>query len=197
MTSKPDDPDPRDQALARLLRRALQDEAPPAALRARVLALDPAAAAAPGMARAADARSVRALAATAATAAGEAARRLRSVVAQVLQAPAGAALPLAPAAGLRGGAGARQWLYRAEDCEIDLRVLPGVGERWRVLGQLFGELAAQGVVLEGPGGPRRAATGPMREFGFDDLAAGRYRLAVQGAEVEVVVPQVEVGDAGG
>lgn len=182
MTREPDDLDPRDQALAQLLRRALQDEAPPPALRARVLALQ-SAAAPPAVADA------QALALGAA-----AARLLRRVVAQLLPAPGGEALPFAPAAGLRGG-GARQWLYRAEDCEIDLRVLPREGARWSVVGQLFGELTVSGVVLEGPGGPRRADIGPTREFGFEDLDAGCYRLALQGAELELVVPQIDVGDA--
>ena len=166
--------DPRaplsDDELGELLRRSAQDEAPPAAVRARAVAID----------------SVPARVARQAT------KLLRRIVAVALPGEGGPTTPFAPALGVRGAAGG-QWLYRADECEIDLRVAPRGHERWSVAGQLFGDLDATRVVLDGPGGARSAEIGPTREFSFTDLPAGRYSLAVQAGEVEVVVPQVEVG----
>lgn len=167
--SKPELPLPDDEALARLLRDALRDEAPPPAVRARAVALDSATA----------------------RIAQQAAKLVRRIVAVALPG-ADAPRPFAPALGVRGSA-QRQWLYRAEECEIDLRVAARGHERWSVAGQLFGELAAERVVLDGAGGPRSAELGATREFVFVDLPAGTYSLALQAGEVEVVVPHVEVG----
>lgn len=179
-----DDLDPRDRALRDLLRRAARDEAPPAAVRARAVAL---------AARAPDARAASQAAQRAGDVTQQAARLLRRIVAVALL-PGGAPAPFAPALGVRGStARGQQWLYRAADCEIDLRATPGDDERWSIAGQLFGDLSAQRIVLDGPGGSRSANLGPTREFGFAGLPAGSYSLAVQAGDVEVVVPKIELG----
>lgn len=158
-------------ATAELLRRAAFDEAPPAAVRARALAL-----------RGATQRV-----------AGQAATLLRRLVAVLV--PQGGVAPLAPAFGVRGGAAlVRQWLFRADECEIDLRTQPR-GERWLVAGQLFGAPQAERVVLAGHAGSFSAAIGATCEFSFAEVPAGRYSLTVQGGELEVVVPRFDVGEA--
>ncbi|MCC7042154.1 MAG: hypothetical protein IT516_17760 [Burkholderiales bacterium] len=167
--------DPRsalpEHALGELLRQAARDEAPPAAVRARAIALD--------------ARSTRL--------GQQAAGLLRRLIAVALP-DAAARSPFVPALGVRGGPGAgRQWLYHAPDCEIDVRVVARANERWSVVGQLFGELAAVRVVLEGAGSARSAEIDATREFVFLDVPSGAYSLAVQAGDVEVVVPHIEVG----
>lgn len=162
--------DPRppadDDALAALLRAALRDEAPPASVVERAVAL----------------RSpLRQLA-------GQAATVLRRLIAVAVPAPGGG--PFAPAFGVRGIA-PRQWLYRSDECEIDLRVVERGGQ-WAIVGQLFGALQAERVLLEGAQ-QAVAELGPTREFSFGALAPGSYRLVVPADEVEVVVPQIDVG----
>lgn len=158
--------------LADLLRRAALDEAPPAAVRERAVALH----------------------STTRRAVERAAKLLRRLVAVPLEGLAPLA-PFAPALGVRGGAApAQQWLFRAEECEIDLRVAPS-GERWQIAGQLFGTPQAERVVLGGGDGARSAAVGPTFEFGFADLPAGRYSLTVQGGELEVLIPDLDIGGA--
>ncbi len=166
--NQPSDFAPGDDARGALLRRAAHDEAPPPAVRARAVALRSGLAAVTGA--------------------------LLRRVAALVRSEAGAA-PFAPAFGVRGGAlSARQWLFRADECEIDLRVAPR-GERWSVAGQVFGALQAERVELAGAEHRASAVLGATREFAFDDLAAGSYSLALQGGEVEVVIPQFDVGPA--
>jgi hypothetical protein len=168
MTTHPESPS--DDAIADLLRSAWRDEPPPAAVRARAVALhDP-------MSRLA----------------GRASAMLRRLVAAAV--PDVASSPFAPAFGVRGAAHAgRQWLFKAEECEIDLRAAPR-GERWVLAGQLFGASQAERVVLGGAV-QASAEVGPTREFSFTDLPAGRYSLSVQGGDLEVVIPQFDVGEA--
>jgi hypothetical protein len=156
-------------ASADLLRRAAADESPPAAVRARAVALD--------------------------DAAHRLARRgsalLRRLVAVALPADSGGGF--APACGVRGAAAAGQhWLFKAEECEIDLRVLPQ-GEKWIVAGQIFGVPQAQRVVLEGAAPQAGIDLGPTREFTFGGLTAGSYRLTVQGGDCEIVIPRFDIG----
>ncbi len=165
---------PADDAIGALLRRAALDEAPPPAVRARAVAL-----------HASPARAV-------AAAAGA---LLRRVVALAVPMPddGGGSAFAPPAYGVRGGAApGRQWLFRTDECEIDLRVAPR-GERWSVAGQVFGALRSDRVELASAEHQESAALGPTREFGFVDLPPGRYSLTLQGGEVEVVIPQVEIG----
>jgi hypothetical protein len=163
---------PDDDALGELLRKAWRDEAPPAAARARVLALhDPA----PRLERGAAA--------------------LRRLVAVLVS--GGDAAPFAPAFGVRGAAG-RQWLFRAGACEIDLRVSASAhDQRWTMAGQLFGAPGAQRIALGGAGFQAHVALEATREFVFAGLPAGRYSLTVEGGEVDVVVPDVDIGQPTG
>lgn len=168
--ARPDDP------LGALLRRAALDEAPPSAVRARAVALQPGPAR--GLARVAGAL-------------------VRRVVA--LAVPDGGGSAFAPAYGVRGAAPlGRDWLFRTDECEIDLRVAPR-GERWSVAGQVFGALRSDRVELASADHQASAALGTTREFGFVDLPPGRYSLTLRGGEVDVVIPQVDIGtgtDAG-
>jgi hypothetical protein len=160
---------PEDQHLADLLRRAGQDEAAPAEVLARVVALR----------------------GSAQRLAGRASTLLRRVIAVAM--PGGGASGFTPAFGVRGGVPAgQQWLFKSDECEIDLRTARQ-GERWAVAGQLFGALGAQRVLLEGGSRPLTAELGSTREFNFADLAPGRYRLTVQAGNCEVVIPQFDVG----
>lgn len=155
-----------DDALAALLRQAWRDEAPPRALVARVI----------GWRRAQR------------QAAGRAAAALRQLFAVALGGDTTSAL--APAWGVRGTTG-RQWLYHTAECEIDVRIVAR-GQGFAIVGQLFGALAAERVCLSGAAGELVAPLDATREFVFADLPAGRYRLAVQAGEVEIVVPQLDV-----
>lgn len=160
-----------DDPIGDLLRRAWRDEAPPATVRARAIALhDP----------------VHRLA-------GRASALLRRLVAVAV--PDFGDSGFAPAFGVRGAAApGRQWLFKADECEIDLRAIPR-GDRWTVAGQLFGASQAERVVLDGGGEQASAEIGPTREFAFTDLSAGRYSLTVQAGELEVVIPGFDVGIA--
>ena len=162
-----------DAAIVDLLRRAMHDETPPAAVRARAIALD-------------DLTS---------RLAKHAATLLKRLVAvAVAHDPASG---FAPEFGLRGAAAAgRQWLFKAEECEIDLR-LGGDDHGWTLTGQLFGAASARRVVLSAADEAARIAElGPTTEFRFADLRAGRYALTVQAPEVEIVVPGIDVGPDG-
>lgn len=161
-----------DDRLGELLRAALHEEAPPRAWVDRVIALR-----SPGR------QLLRAAGAT-----------LRRLVAQ--RVPGGAGSGFAPAFGVRGGPGeATQMLYHAEECEVDLRLAPRADGLWNLRGQLFGLPAHTRVRLAGPAGEALAESGPTSEFAFDGLPPGAYRLVLDAGELEVVIPQIEVGQA--
>lgn len=167
--------------LGELLWRAASDEAPPAAVRARVVGLfgDAPLQAASG---ASGSRS----------AAGALGRRL---IAEWIG--GGGAGGFAPAFGMRGTAlGSSQRLYRAEQCEIDVRIVTQ-GESWQLAGQLFGIDAVKHVTLSGPGFEASAAPDVTQEFGFSALPAGTYTLTVKAGELDIVIPAIEVGSASG
>lgn len=157
-----------DEALAALLREAARDPAPPAEVLARAIALR-------GPLRQAVRRAVAAV------------RRLIAV--PVLDAAAG----FGAAEGVRSaGTFGRQLLFRAEACEVDVRIDPQ-GAAWTLAGQVFGAHDARQVVLAGPGGERTAELGPTSEFNFGQLAAGSYELTVKTPDVDIVIPALEVG----
>lgn len=170
MTQPPANPD--DDASGHLLRRAWRDdEAPPAVVRARAVALhDPA-------------RRI----------AGRATATLRRLVAVLIGDEGGAGF--APAFGVRGAAPAgSQWLFKAESCEIDLRLRGGDDDGWTLSGQLFGAPGARAVVLsQADAAERTLELGPTTEFAFAGLAAGSYVLTVRADALEIVVPAIEVG----
>lgn len=158
-------------ALSDLLRRALADEAPPAALRDRVQAL------------ASPARRL----------AGRAALALRRLVATLVS-DGSAGAPLGPAYGVRGSAAAasRLWLFRAEEVEIDLRATPQ-GPHWVIAGQLFGAPPIERVVLDDGTQPTVAELDATREFRFAGLPPGLYSLSFEGGEVDIVIPRLDIG----
>jgi hypothetical protein len=160
-----------DDDLAALLRAAAHDPAPPPQVLARALALR-------GPVREAARQAVAAL------------RRLIAV--PVLDAASG----FGAAPGVRAaGASPRQLLFRAEACEVDVRI-SARGAAWSVAGQVFGAPDAREVVLAAAdGAPRTAELGPTGEFGFTGVTPGRYQLTVRTAELEIVIPSVEVGPA--
>jgi hypothetical protein len=160
-----------DEALAALLREAARDPAAPPDVLARAIAL-------------------RSPAREAARTAVTAVRRL--IAAQVFDATSG----FGAAAGVRSaGTQPCQMLYRAEECEVDVRI-SALGATWTVAGQVFGAQDVRQVVLSGPAGaPRMTELGPTSEFSFTGLAPGRYELSVKTAELDIVIPAVEVGPA--
>lgn len=161
-------PPATDDALAALLREALRDPAAPPDVLARAIAL----------------RSPL----------REAVRKAAAAVRRLIAAPVfDAAGGFAPAAGVRGaGVSPRQLLFRAEACEVDLRIA-AQGAAWILTGQVFGTEGAREVVLSGSEGARTAVLGPTSEFSFPSLAAGRYELTVKTPELDIVIPAVEVG----
>lgn len=157
-----------DEELAARLRDAARDPAPPPDVLARAIAL----------------RSPL----------REAARRTAAAVRRLIAEPVfDAAAGLGAAAGVRSiGIAGRQLLFRAEACEVDLRVNPQ-GTAWTLAGQVFGMPEARHVVLAGPDGQRIAELSATREFVFTGLAGGRYELTVRTLEVDIVIPALEVG----
>jgi hypothetical protein len=101
-----------------------------------------------------------------------------------------------PAPGLRGGAGQEiQTLFRAQECEIDLRLLARPDGHWKLRGQLFGLPAHTAIRLQGPAIELSTEADAGSEFAFDDLPPGAYRLALAAGALEVVIPNLELGHA--
>ena len=153
-----------DAELAARLRAALCDPAPPQAVLARAIARD-------GALR-------------------RAAAALRRLIAEpVLDAGAG----FGAIAGVRSaGSLPRQLLFRAEACEVDIRV-QALGSSWVLAGQVLGAPEARLVVLSGAGSERVVELGPTAEFSFVDVTAATYDLTVRTPEVDIVVPGLKVG----
>lgn len=165
-----------DDDLAALLLRATHDLAPPAARRAAVLAL---------------AAADRTDAAGIALAAGAFVRR---IVAEWVGGGARAGV-FAPAFGVRGAAdGSLRRLYRAEQCEIDVRLVQH-GEGWQLAGQLFGVDTVREVVLGAPRFEASVQPDVTQAFVFPDLPAGSYSLTVKTDEIDIVIPSIDMGAA--
>jgi hypothetical protein len=161
-----------DEALAALLRAALHDEAPPRQVLERAIAL----------------RS------PARQWLQEAGSALRQLVALAVAPMTGDGF--VPAPGLRGGAGQEiQTLFRAQECEIDLRLLARPDGHWKLRGQLFGLPAHTAIRLQGPAIELSTEADAGSEFAFDDLPPGAYRLALAAGALEVVIPNLELGHA--
>ena len=89
-------------------------------------------------------------------------------------------LQMTPAFGVRAAAAAgRQLLFNAGDNELHLQIAPA-GEGWQVKGQVLGPCAGGEVELRGAGEP---------------LTAGVYTLALRLGEVELEIPELEIGRA--
>lgn len=101
---------------------------------------------------------------------------------------------LAPAFGVRAGEPrARQLLFSAEAHEIDLRIEPA-GAAWIISGQVLGESAAgERAELHGVTGDTQAAFNAQSEFVLPPVAAGRYKLILHLAHVDVEVDELRIG----
>lgn len=96
-------------------------------------------------------------------------------------------------AGLRSlQAWPRALLLKAGDYELDLQIGPR-GEHWQLSGQLLGPEAPGTVTLSGPGAQVAAQLSELGEFTFRPVPAGHYTLTVTLADLEIVVPNLELG----
>ncbi len=98
---------------------------------------------------------------------------------------------LAP--GLRAGnRWPRSLLLRAGDRELDLQITPS-GEQWQLAGQVLGPEAPGSATLSGPGGDVTASLNALGEFVFPPLQMGRYTLTLRHDDLEINVPELEIG----
>lgn len=86
----------------------------------------------------------------------------------------------------------RAILLRAGDREIDLQVAPK-GEQWQISGQVLGPESPGDVTLSGPADHVTARLNELGEFTLPLVAGGRYTLTVTQGELEIVVPNLEIG----
>ena len=101
---------------------------------------------------------------------------------------------LAPAFGVRSGqSAARQLLFAAEDHDLDLRFWPQ-GDEWVIAGQVLGSSCAGGhVELRGETASAAAELTDLCEFKLAAVPSGSYRMRLRLQDVEVEVPQLELG----
>jgi hypothetical protein len=100
-----------------------------------------------------------------------------------------------PAFGLRSGqAAARQLIYSAGDSDLDLRIEAREQDRWAIAGQLLGRECDGGeVILRGEDQSVSAVLNDQCEFALPSIPAGNYALIVTLADIEIEVPQIEIG----
>ncbi len=97
------------------------------------------------------------------------------------------------AAGLRSlQAWPRALLLKAGDRELDLQVGPR-GDRWQLSGQVLGPEAPGRVTLSGPGAKVSSELNELGEFAMPAVPAGHYTLTVSQSDLEIVVPNLEIG----
>lgn len=101
------------------------------------------------------------------------------------------------ALGLRGvGATPQQWLFHAEEHDIELRLRPdpqGPDDRWQLAGQVLGPQASGQLRLApigGSGEPRQAPLDDLGDFQFDDLPAGRWALSLTLPDRQIDLPEL-------
>lgn len=100
----------------------------------------------------------------------------------------------APVFGLRSGQTAvRQLLFEAEGTDLDLRLSPQ-GEEWMVTGQVLSSGCAGGQVeLQGEAASETTDLNELCEFKLSAVPSGSYSLRFRLQEMEVEVPQLELG----
>jgi hypothetical protein len=116
-------------------------------------------------------------------------RRLRESLARLLF--DSAAGPVAAVA-LRGaGPAARHLQYEAGTLQLDLAVLGSD----TLVGQLAGmeDAAAATCMLAGPQGARWAPLEDNGDFRFEQVAPGRYLLALETGDQRLLVPDLDLG----
>ena len=109
-----------------------------------------------------------------------------------------ASAPLA--AGLRStGSATRQLVFSAEGRDVDLRIVPAAGMQFTLSGQVLGpdETGTVALVPEvaagDPGAARQVPLDALGEFHLSEVEPGRYQLALQLADQDVVLPAFDVG----
>lgn len=99
----------------------------------------------------------------------------------------------AQAAGLRSlQAWPRSLLLRAGDRELDLQVAPRGGQ-WLVNGQVLGPETPGVATLSGPADYVSVPLNELGEFTLPPVGGGRYTLTVTQGDLEIVVPNLEIG----
>ncbi len=86
----------------------------------------------------------------------------------------------------------RSLLLRAEDRELDLQIIPR-GAQWQLVGQVLGPEAPGVAILSGPSGEVVAELNELGEFVFPALQAGRYTFILRHNDMEISVPELEIG----
>ena len=103
-------------------------------------------------------------------------------------------LKAAPAFGVRSGqVTSRQLLFEAEQNDLDLRIHPQ-GDEWVVSGQVLGPHCAGGhVELQSETASASAELNDLCEFTLSAVPSGSYRLGLRLQDLELEVPQLELG----
>jgi len=86
----------------------------------------------------------------------------------------------------------RQLLFAAGPLEVDLRLLPA-GADWGLIGQVLGPAASGSAELFGPVGAFRAELNELAEFELAPVPAGSYRLTLSLPDVDLIIPELELG----
>lgn len=87
---------------------------------------------------------------------------------------------------------ARQLLFGAGEQDLDVRIAPA-GDGWAVSGQVLGPCTVGQAMLEGTEGAAQATLNGLCEFTLPPVPPGRYTLLLRLPEVEVQVPELELG----
>jgi anti-sigma factor RsiW len=97
------------------------------------------------------------------------------------------------AGGLRADADdERQLLFAAGQFDIDVHLTPAE-DQWVVAGQIFGPATSGAIELAGSSGAFRTALSDLCEFALPPVPVGRYTLFVQIDDLEVTIPDLELG----
>lgn len=88
----------------------------------------------------------------------------------------------------------RALLLNAGDRELDLQVAPR-DRGWQLVGQVLGPEEPGAVTLSSPAERVTARLNELGEFVLPPVAPGRYTLTVTQGELEIVVPDLEIGSS--
>ena len=103
-------------------------------------------------------------------------------------------LRMSPAYGVRSASQgvARQMLFNAGECDLDLRLTQS-GETWNVAGQVLGQECAGGQIeLVSETTKAQADFNDQCEFTIAAVPAGSYQLHLRLPDLEIEVPQIEL-----
>lgn len=100
---------------------------------------------------------------------------------------------LVPEYGLRSGnAESRQLIYSAGDFDLDLR-LTSSGQSWALAGQILGDCKHGQIELRSLTLSVQAEVNELCEFVMPPVPAGKYKLTLRMAEMEIEVPEIAIG----